>query len=191
MFLLLHKVQEWTKAQSSSMVTTRRPRNAQLVPLRAKVLSASELRVTVRGRDVSNSRSAINFHIRLTNRMHCATDMLISLDVSFNKVPWLQTPSSSHTLRTYLWQANSAFYIHCSQLCKYFYVPKSAIKNKKIRILTLSYLSVLKIKTKTLTDFHEIWYYRVLLRFLKEFQFWLNSHNYKEYLAWNLQVYLW
>jgi hypothetical protein len=62
------------------------------------VCLAGELQVTERGEEGGGWLANSNFHIRLTDRMCCATNMLINLDVFplMFTVPSRQTPSAFH-----------------------------------------------------------------------------------------------
>jgi hypothetical protein len=149
------------------------------------------MQVTVRGTCLDTRLANNNFHIRLTNRMCCATHVLINLDMFpmiFN-VPW----RSVHVVSTHrchnVRPATSEPDALCSPFCKQYYIPTSAVTSYKTRSLSSPDHSGLFVKSKTLTDFHTIWYSLVLLRFPNEFQFPLNSDN-NEHLLRNLQMFL-
>jgi len=151
----------------------------------------SELQVTVRGTCLDTRLANSNFHIRLTNRMCCATHVLINLDVFplIFKGPWWEDQVVSTHRFQYLRPATSEPDTLCSPFYKQFCVPMSAVTSYKTHRLSSPNRSGLVVKSKTLTALHTIWYRLVLLRFLKEFQFSLNSDN-NEHVSRNLQVFL-
>ena len=140
----------------------------------------------MRGTCLANS----NFHIRLTNRMCCATHVLINLDVFplIFKVPWWQAQVVSTHRSPYLRPVASEPDTLCWPFSKQFYVPASAVTSYETSRLSSPNFSGFVVRSKTLTGFHTICYRLVLLRFLKEFQFSLNSDN-NEHLSRNLQAF--
>ena len=87
-------------------------------------------------------------------------------------------PSGFHTHRCrYLRPATSQPSALCSPFCKQFYVPTSVVTSYKTRRLTWPNRSGLVFISKTLTDFHTIWYRLVLTNISQRVSFSLNSDS--------------
>lgn len=143
-------------------------------------------KVTVRGTCLDILLANSNFHIRLTDRMCCATNVLIkSRSVSFNIQSSLSAGPRWFTHADVTSQPGAL----CSPFLKQFCVPTPAVTSYKICTLKSPNRSGVVVKSKTLTGFHKIWYRLVLVRSLKQFQLLLISHN-NEHSTHNLLVFL-